>query len=143
MSLTIAVAGSDADIARCWPVMVELRPHIRTPEDLVRLVRLQLDEGYRLAFRADAKGRVVACSGYRIIRMLARGHHMYVDDLVTLPEERSAGHGKAMLDWLADEARRHGCERLQLDSGTHRVDAHRFYHREGMTISAFHFGKPL
>lgn len=143
MSYAITVAGSDAEVARCWPVMVELRPDIKSPERLVELVRPQIEQGYRLAFRADGRGRVVACAGYRIIRMLARGHHMYVDDLVTLSSDRSAGHGKAMLDWLAEEARRQGCGRLQLDSGTQRVDAHRFYHREGMTISSFHFGKPL
>ena len=36
-----------------------------------------------------------------------------------------------------------GCERLQLDSGTGRKDAHAFYLREGLRIEAFHFGIKL
>jgi hypothetical protein len=32
---------------------------------------------------------------------------------------------------------------LDLDSGVHRHDAHRFYLRERMLISAHHFTKPL
>ena len=51
--------------------------------------------------------------------------------------------GKAMLDWLKTEARRLGCTRLQLDSGTFRKDAHAFYLREGLRIEAFHFGIAL
>ena len=56
---------------------------------------------------------------------------------------RSRGHGKALLDWLKGEARRLGCVRLQLDSGTFRKDAHAFYLREGLRIEAFHLGIAL
>ncbi|MBD0336919.1 MAG: GNAT family N-acetyltransferase, partial [Cyanobacteria bacterium Co-bin13] len=31
----------------------------------------------------------------------------------------------------------------QLDSGVHRAEAHRFYFREGLVITSFHFAKPL
>jgi hypothetical protein len=48
-----------------------------------------------------------------------------------------------MLDWLKAEAKRLGCARLQLDSGTFRKDAHAFYLREGLRIEAFHFGVAL
>ena len=76
-------------------------------------------------------------------RFLVYGRHVYVDDLVTDDDARSRGYGKAMLDWLKAEARRLGCARLQLDSGTQRKDAHAFYLREGLRIEAFHFGIPL
>ena len=56
---------------------------------------------------------------------------------------RSRGYGKAMLDWLKAQARQLGCERLQLDSGTQRQDAHAFYLREGLRIECFHFGIKL
>ena len=50
---------------------------------------------------------------------------------------------KTMLDWLKAEAKRLGCVRLQLDSGTQRQDAHAFYLRERLRIEAFHFGVKL
>jgi thiol:disulfide interchange protein DsbD len=37
---------------------------------------------------------------------------------------RSRGHGKAMIDWLAGQARAHGCKALLLDSGVQRFAAH-------------------
>jgi GNAT superfamily N-acetyltransferase len=77
------------------------------------------------------------------MEMLAVGRHVYVDDLITDAASRSRGYGKAMLDWLKAEARRLGCVRLQLDSGTQRQDAHAFYLRERLRIEALHFGMEL
>ena len=48
-----------------------------------------------------------------------------------------------LLDWLAGQAREHQCDVLELDSGVQRFDAHRFYFRERMKISAYHFIRPL
>jgi hypothetical protein len=49
------------------------------------------------------------------------------------------------LDWLDEEARRRGCDRLHLDSGVegNRQDAHRLYFNTGLRISAYHFSRPL
>jgi GNAT superfamily N-acetyltransferase len=138
----IRIADTDAEIAACHPVMAELRPHIATPEDLVARVRRQEGEGYILAYRARG-GRPAACAGYRYVEMLAHGRFLYVDDLVTLEAERSTGHGDALMDWLEAEARRAGCGSLQLDSGTQRTAAHRFYFRKRMVVPSFHFSRSL
>lgn len=52
---------------------------------------------------------------------------------------RSRGHGDRLFDWLVA----HACVHFSLDSGTQRVDAHRFYLRKRMRISCFHFELPL
>jgi len=135
-------ATAAADIAACFPVMRELRPHLKDADELVERVREQQAEGYRLV-GVRAGGQAVACAGFRVQTMLSRGRFLYVDDLVSLPQERSLGHGARLLDWLAAEALRLGCGRLHLDSGVQRAEAHRFYFRERMTISAYHFGKSL
>jgi GNAT superfamily N-acetyltransferase len=62
-----------------------------------------------------------------------------VDDLVSDESERGGGYGRALMHWLTEEARREGCETLQLDSGSHRLQAHTFYFRFGMHITSFHF----
>lgn len=139
---TIRIADSDEEIAACHPVMVELRPHIASPADLVAQVRRQQVGGYVLAYLA-VDGRPVACAGYRHTEMLAHGRFLYVDDLVTLDAERSKGYGDALIDWLEAEGRRAGCRSLQLDSGTHRTAAHRFYFRKRMVMNSFHFWLPL
>lgn len=133
----IQLATTDAEIAACYPVMRELRPHI-AEEQFPSRVRSQENAGYRLAY-VEERGYVVAVAGFRIGENLAWGRFLYVDDLVTLPEQRSKGYGAALLSWLRDFAAKEGCEQLHLDSGIQRKEAHRFYERQGMAMTSFHF----
>jgi GNAT superfamily N-acetyltransferase len=135
-------ANGAAEIARCWEAMRELRPRAGTAEAFAAQVAQQQAEGYRLVYLEDG-GRAVACAGFRVFWMLARGRNLYVDDLATLPDERSKGWGGRLFEWLEAEARRQGCAELHLDSGVQRGAAHRFYFRRRMTISAYHFALKL
>jgi GNAT superfamily N-acetyltransferase len=139
--MTITRAETDADIARCFPVMQQLRPHLVAAEFVARVRRMQ-SEGFILASLA-ADGAVRAVAGYRYHEKLFSGRTLYVDDLVTDSAERSRGFGAGLLNWLAEEARTNGCALLELDSGVQRFDAHRFYFRERMHVSAYHFVIPL
>lgn len=133
---------STADRLReVWPLARQLRPHLDETAFVEQVLR-QIETGYH-ATALFADGAPRAYAGWRMQEFLARGRHVYVDDLVTDEGARSRGYGKAMLDWLKAEAQRLGCVRLQLDSGTHRKDAHAFYLREGLRIEAFHFGIAL
>lgn len=133
----IRTADSDADIARCFPVMAQLRPHLERVA-FVDTVRRQGDGGFVLAY-AEVNGVIEAVAGFRLIDNLVGGRVLYVDDLVTDAAARSRGHGAALLDWLAERARGAGCQFLELDSGVQRFDAHRFYFVKRMHISAYHF----
>lgn len=132
---------TEADIASCFPVMHELRTTLEESAFVPR-VRYQMESGYRLA-RVVASGAVTCVAGFRIVENLAWGRALYVDDLVSASTVRSAGHGAAMLTWLADLARAEGCAQLHLDSGVQRHAAHRFYLRERMNIASFHFSRHL
>lgn len=135
--MTLQIAQTDAEILSLYPVMHELRTHI-SEADFLPQVRRQEADGYTLAYVED-DGAVVAVAGFHIEEALAWGKYMYVYDLVTSQNARSAGHGKALLDFLKARAREAGCAQLHLDSGVQRFAAHRFYLREGMYISAHHF----
>ncbi|WP_322510569.1 GNAT family N-acetyltransferase [Chloroflexus sp.] len=133
----ITLIATDAEITACYPVMRELRPHLIAAEFVDR-VRRQMASGYQLA-AAWVGSEVVAVAGFRLSENLAWGRFLYVDDLVTRADQRSHGYGAALLAWLKAYAAAEGCAQLHLDSGTWRKDAHRFYEREGMRLSAFHF----
>jgi GNAT superfamily N-acetyltransferase len=133
----VRLAESDAEIAACFPVMSQLRQHLKQDEFVPR-VRLQEQAGYRLAMLED-EGSVKAAAGFRLIENLFSGRMLYCDDLVTDGRERSKGYGKQMLDWLIDRARKEGCQSFELDSGVQRFDAHRFYLSNRMIISSHHF----
>ena len=135
--MNIRVATTDKEIAACYPVMRELRPHIAEDHFLAR-VRSQETTGYRLAFVEHPDG-VVAVAGFRMGENLAWGRFLYVDDLVTLSSHRSKGIGTSLLSWLREFAAIEGCLQMHLDSGAQRKDAHRFYEREGMSVAGFHF----
>lgn len=138
----ITPATTDDAIAACFPVMVQLRPHL-APESFVARVRQQEAQGYRLVALFDDSGTVRACAGYRFLHQLSQGHVLYVDDLVTDAATRSRGYGQALLRWLERAGREEGCDQLHLDSGSQRHDAHRFYFRERMHIYAYHFARAL
>jgi GNAT superfamily N-acetyltransferase len=139
--MIIALAETDAAIARCFVVMAQLRPHLIEKDFVARVRSMQL-ENFHLAFVEDA-GAVCAVAGYRYQHKLFSGKNLYVDDLVTDSAQRSKGHGKALLSWLIAEARAHGCVNFELDSGVQRFEAHRFYLRERMHISSYHFSLKL
>lgn len=139
--MNIELAETDAAIADCFDVMVQLRPALQR-DTFVTRVRDQQARGYLLA-SARADGQVVAVAGFRHVLCLAWGESIYVDDLVTDGGGRSRGHGRALLRWLIERARQHGCAQLHLDSGVQRFSAHRFYLREGMHISSHHFALAL
>lgn len=137
----IALATTDADIAACFPVMAQLRPHL-TPEEFVTRIRRQQEGGFHLAALRNA-GEVVALAGFRVLKNLAWGRFLYVDDLVTNEARRSQGHGEALFDWLVARARFEGCAQLHLDSGAQRFGAHRFYLARRMDITSHHFAMKL
>ena len=138
---TVKLAITDHDIEKCFPVMLELRPHLQATM-FVQLVREMQQQGFQLAYIED-NGVVVAVAGYRIVTNLFMGKNLYVDDLITSEKERSKGYGDSLLAWLRALAIENSCHYLHLDSGTHREQAHKFYFRQGLTISSFHFSEAL
>lgn len=137
----IFTVETEAEVARCYAVVAQLRPHL-TEEAFVAQVGRQMAQGFQLAALEDG-GAVRAVAGFRFQEMLAHGRLMYVDDLVTDEAARSQGYGAALMDWLLEQARSAGCAKLQLDSGVHRFRAHRFYFLQGMHISSYHFSIEL
>jgi len=127
-------------LASAESVHRQLRPQL--PEDYAGTMRRVFAGGGRMCV-AEMRGVVAGVAVYRIHENTFDGVQMYVDDLVTDAACRSRGVGKALLDHLQQIARDAGCKAFTLDSGTQRQQAHKFYFREGMTVTSFHFAKPL
>ena len=132
---------SESELSSAFPVIHQLRPHL-TESTFRERVRRQEQQGFRITGVQDAEN-INGLAGWRILENLACGKFLYVDDLITDSNSRSRGAGKFLLDWLKDEALRHGCDELHLDSGVQRFSAHRFYLRERMEIICHHFDLKL
>lgn len=141
MQIVELAPGDPKLIDDVLPVLVELRPHL-TAEAFVAVYAEGHPQGLRFT-AGYVDGACVVVAGWRVIALTASGRKLYVDDLVTASTQRSTGAGKAMFEHLAAVATAAGCRVLDLDSGTHRRDAHRFYFRERMPIVSFHFARDL
>ena len=123
------------------PVLRELRPHL-TASTFDSVCAEGHPQGLRFTAAYDGD-RCVGVAGWRIVATTANLRKLYVDDLVTTADARSTGVGRTLLAALLERAEAAGCTALDLDSGVQRADAHRFYMREGLTITSFHFARRL
>lgn len=118
----------------------QLRPDL--PTDYVGRMRQIFAAGGEMCV-AVIDEAVVGVAVFRSYENTHAGRRFYVDDLVTDESYRSSGVGHALLGFLERLARARGGDSIDLDSGTHRTRAHRFYFREGYVIPSFVFRKQL
>lgn len=118
----------------------QLRPDL--PSDYIGRMREVFGSGADMAVcvRDD---RVCGITVFRVIEKTYSGRELYCDDLITDETLRSSGVGHALMSYMESLAIERGCDCVALDSGTQRQQAHKFYFREGLTVPAFHFSKPV
>jgi len=134
------------ETVRAFEAMQALRTHLTGEQEFAdRVDELQRPQGYRLVAAIEDDGGASAVAGFRVLDTLAYGRVLYIDDLSTLPSARRRGHGRALVQWCAEEGTRAGCQQLHLDSraAPERQDAHRLYFNCGMRISSHHFVRDL
>jgi GNAT superfamily N-acetyltransferase len=135
-------AETPDQIRSCYPVILQLRPHLPSEESYCEQVQRQAQQGYQLIF-LQTQNQVTAVAGYRFLECLAWGKILYIDDLVTDDAARNHGCGSLLLSWIIDAARKAQCNQVHLDSGPQRHEAHRLYLNHGFQIRAYHFALEL
>ena len=116
----------------------QLRPQL--PADYVGKMMAVFGSGGEMCVMAQDED-VIGIAVFRYFENTHAGRKFYVDDLVTDESRRSRGVGRALLAFLEKLARSRGCNGMELDSGTQRTQAHKFYFREGFVIPSFVFRK--
>jgi GNAT superfamily N-acetyltransferase len=94
------------------------------------------DLAYPLGFVVgEQDGRVVGCIG-----ISDDGYGTYhLNRLYVRQDARRQGLGGRLVDWVIDEARRHGGTRLILFSDIAFEDAHRLYRSKGFRCTRFRY----
>lgn len=141
-SRELRYADREADVAQCFHLIRQLRPHLASENEFIERWRRQQADGYRLLVLWNA-GRPVALAGFRVQDNLVHGRHLYVDDLVTDETLRGSGYGRRLMDRLKEEGRGLGLDKLILDTPLANVLGHRFYYREGLVARSLRFSVPL
>ncbi|MCF7522075.1 GNAT family N-acetyltransferase [Neisseria sp. ZJ106] len=102
----------------------------------------QRPAGYRLlGIFEEGKHNAVAVCGFHETYNLASGHHIHIDDIVTMPQSRLKGYASRLLAEVRKIAAETGASKIHLNVHVHqdRADAHRLYFKNGFEISAYHF----
>jgi hypothetical protein len=136
----VAVDPSDDQLLRSAErVHRQLRPHLK---DYAARMKQVLAGGAEMAV-ALVDGEVAGITVFRVLEKTHSGRDLYCDDLVTDETRRSTGVGHALMQHMEAICRERACDTFSLDSGAQRQQAHKFYFREGMTITSFHFDKKV
>jgi GNAT superfamily N-acetyltransferase len=135
--MEIKTVNNSSDLLKCKEVILELRPHLKA-KDLVALHERMIPEGFKIIY-IEEEGKALAFSGYRYQNMFYSGLTLYIDDLCTLPKARGKGYAGMLLDFIINEAKKNNADAVTLDSGYHRLDAHRLYLNKGFVLSSHHF----
>jgi GNAT superfamily N-acetyltransferase len=141
MQTKIFIAQSDTEIQDCFSLFKVLRPHLNEEEFLPQVRRQQI-QGYQI-LALEHEDMIKSAAGFRIVEFLAWGKILYIDDLVTLPDQKKRGYGGTLLDWLITHAQNKKCAEIHLDTGYARHDAHKLYLGKWFHLSAHHMSKQL
>jgi GNAT superfamily N-acetyltransferase len=133
MTLTVTLAAlEDA------PALAELAGQLGYPAPPARLgerladLRARPDEHRVWVARAD--GHVIGWLHAYVARSLVDEPYVEIGGLVVADGERGHGVGPRLIAEAESWARTLGCDRIGVHSNVLRVDAHRFYEREGFVL---------
>ena len=135
------IAQSDTEIQKCLSLFKILRPHLNEAEFLPQ-VRRQQTQGYQI-LALEHEDMIKSAAGFRIAEFLAWGKILYIDDLITLPNQKKRGYAGILLDWLITHGQNKKCAGMHLDTGYARHDAHKLYLDKGFHLNAHHMSKQL
>jgi GNAT superfamily N-acetyltransferase len=134
-----------ADFDEILPLLRQLWPARPLDVPAARAIFEQGLASDRRAYFCACQGDKIVGVGTLIVRdcLWLQGDIGYLCDLVVDETQRGRGIGTALVEKAAEIAKARGCLRLELDSGFHRSEAHRFYEHRGFEKRAFLFSRVL
>lgn len=142
MNESIYKVETELELKECFPILQELRPHLKFEEFLDIYKQSQKHDGYEIIC-IRKNNEVVALMGYRILYDFVRGRHLYIDDLVTTEKVRSTGLGAKLLKYAEELAPKLGCKVLRLCTGIENEKGIKFYEKNNWTKRAYAYTKKI
>ncbi|MED1410061.1 MULTISPECIES: GNAT family N-acetyltransferase [Bacillus] len=140
--MNISEIVTEAELHDVLPVLQQLRTKL-SKEEASSLFQKMKEENYKLLSLRNEEDEVVSLAGVAICTNFYNKKHVFVYELVTAEAHRSKGYGNVLLSYIEDWGMENGCESIALTSAFPRLDAHRFYEREGYDKVSFSFHKKL
>lgn len=129
------------DFDGVYALLLQLWPESEMDKDRLNQVYRRTLETEQFQYRVARQGRdIVGFISWGVKNNLwAQGWLLHIDDLIVDERCRSRRVGTVLMDHAQQYALDHDCRYLELDSGLHRVNAHRFYERYGYSKRAYNF----
>ncbi|MDF2989363.1 MAG: acetyltransferase [Eubacterium sp.] len=89
------------------------------------------------------KGIIGFCAMAIVNNFWQEGHIGYIYAMIIDEKYRGKGIGTKLLQEAYEAAKVRGCKKLELDSGFHRTEAHKFYEKNGYLKRAFLFSRDV
>ncbi len=128
-----------AEIPSMFPLIQILNPTM-SKALFTRRIKSMMPLGYRAVAAFEGK-EMVAVSGFWIRTRLWCGKQLDMDNFVVNPTLRSSGLGSRIVEWIEKLALKENCELIVLDSYVQSHLTHRFYFRQGFSITGYHLTK--
>lgn len=82
----------------------------------------------------EFEGEVVSTCYLNVVPNLTRELRPYavIENVVTHPDHRKSGYGTALLEAAMSRAKKKGCYKVMLMTGSKRESTHRFYEKAGL-----------
>lgn len=140
--MNIKEVVTEADLHDVFPVLQQLRTKL-SREEASSLFQKMKEENYKLFLLRNEENEVVSLAGVAICTNFYNEKHVFVYDLITAEAHRSKGYGNVLLSYVEKWGKEKGCSSIVLTSAFPRIDAHRFYEREGFNKVSYSFYKAL
>lgn len=111
-------------------------------ETLEKRLQDMLLDGYQ-CLGAYNKEELIGICGIWVLNKLYVGKHLEPDNVFVLPEYRSAGVGKLMLDHVLDYAVEIGCNTTEINCYKNNTKGIQFWNNQGYKTIGYHMQKVL
>jgi GNAT superfamily N-acetyltransferase len=107
-----------------------------------KIIPERVQNGYRMLGVFDGE-KCVCSAGFWISYRFYCGKFIQLDNMVVIPEYRSKGVGKLVIDFIKNTGKTEACTKVLIDTYVENFDAHRFFFREGFIIRGYHLNYKL
>tara|TARA_R110001583_G_scaffold12354_4_gene54946 strand:- start:155 stop:586 length:432 start_codon:yes stop_codon:yes gene_type:complete len=123
--------------------LVQMLNNYKIPvETLKRRLQDMLMDGYQCLGAYD-KDELIGICGVWVLNKLYVGKHLEPDNVFVLPEYRSSGVGKLMLDRVLNYALEIGCNTSEINCYINNDKGIQFWNNQGYKAIGYHMQKVL
>ena len=133
------------DYPAVFELLKQLWPDVKLDFDALRAI-------YKNALESDKQQLIVGLFENKIVgfcsltiknNLWQAGNLGHIDELIVDRNFRRQGIGRELMTEITKIAKENNCKRIELDSGFHRKEAHRFYEKAGYENRAYLFSKTI